>query len=180
MNATRPKMQKILVTMTRHNPIEDLMQCLETLARPGMTVIFLFPYPVEWLSYLCDHWVTTESARAAMATGRNLLGRYSREAQTKLAWKRVAPAAAALKKKQVQVEMRLYSRSLRKVVRDYSADEDIHWIVTEVPRGGWVSYLWAKSMLPFGWTGHLLSGRVESNFRAQAVRPGKVYSARQA
>jgi hypothetical protein len=171
-------MQKILVTMTRHNPINDVMHCLELLARPGMTVMFLFPYPVEGLSYFCDHWVTTESARAAMATGRSLLDRYSREAQTRFAWELVAPAAAALQRKQVQVEIHLDSRSLRKVVRDYGTDENIHWIVTEIPRGGWVSFLLAKTMLPLGWTGHLLSERVESSFREQALRLDKVYSAR--
>ena len=44
-------MEKLLVTMTGHDPIEKLMSCLEILARPAMTVIFLFPYPVDSSSY---------------------------------------------------------------------------------------------------------------------------------
>ena len=69
-------MEKLLVAMTGHDPIQKLIPCLETVVRPGMTVIFLFQYPVDSSSYFRDHRITVESARHATAVGRNIVHRY--------------------------------------------------------------------------------------------------------
>jgi hypothetical protein len=157
-------MEKLLLTLARHEPIEELMPCLETLVRPGMTVMFLLPYPVESRSYLLDHWVTTESVRDALAVGRKIQRRYDWEAQKELAWQIVAPAAAALEARGVRVEVHLYSGSRAKVIKKYTVDKDIHWIMIQFPGPGLIGYVSAKTMVPSGWSGYLLSVRCGPDF----------------
>jgi hypothetical protein len=45
--------------------------------------------------------------------------------------------------------------------RFYSVDKDIHWIISQFPRPGPVGYLSAKSLVPPGWSSHLLSVRAD-------------------
>ena len=122
--ATRPAMEKLLVIMTEHASVQKLMPCLETLARPGRAVIFLFQYPVDSRSYFRDHRITVESARHATAVARNIVHRYDWEAQKELAQEIIAPAVGALHNKGVQVEIHLYSGRLAKAIKNYSADKD--------------------------------------------------------
>ena len=174
-------MEKLLLTMAGHEAVEELMPCLETLVRPGITMIFLLPYPVESQSYLLDHWVTTESVRDAMAVGRKIQRRYDWEAQKELAWQIVAPAVAALEARGVEVEVHLYSGSRAKVIKNYTVDKDIHWIINQFSRPGFIGYLSAKTMVPSGWSSHLLCVRTAQGFpRSNASRvirykgPGRV------
>jgi hypothetical protein len=157
-------MEKLLVMMTGHDRIQKLIPCLETLARPGMTVIFLFQYPVDSGSYFRDHRITVESARHATAVGRNIVHRYDWEAQKKLAWEVIDPAAGSLLNLGVQVEIDLYSGRLANALKNYSVDKDIHWIVTQFSRPGLIGYLSTKTMVALGWSTYLLSVREEPSF----------------
>src|SRR5215475_2267005 len=146
--ATRPEMAKLLVTMTGHDPIEKLMPCLEMLAKPGMTVIFVFRYPIDSWSYFRDHRITVESAIHATAVGRKVVQRYNWEAQQESAQRIIAPAVDVLQNKGVEVEIHLCAGSLAKVIRNYSVDKEIHWIISQFPRPGLVGYLSAKRLVP--------------------------------
>lgn len=165
-------MEKLLVTVTGHDPIEKLMPCLEILTRPGMIVIFLFPYPVDSWSYFRDHRITVESTIHATAVGRKVLQRYNWDAQKELAQRIIAPAVGALQNKGAQVEIHLCAGSLAKVIKNYSVDKDIHWIMTQVPRPGLIGYLSAKSLVPSGWSSHLLSARVDLSFSEKQRQQG--------
>ena len=162
--ATRPAMEKVLVIMTKDDSVRKLMPCLERLARPGRAVIFLFQYPVDSRSYFRDHRITVESARHATAVGRNVVHRYDWEAQKELAQQIIAPAVGALHNKGVQVEIHLYSGRLSKAIKNYSVDRDIHWILTQFPRPGLIGYLSTKTLVPLGWSSHLLSVRADPSF----------------
>lgn len=160
-------MEKLLVTMTGHDSIEKLMRCLEILARPGMTVIFVFRYPVDSSSYSRDHRITVESAIHATAVGRKVVERYNWDAQKELAQRVIAPVVGALEDKGVQVEIHVCASSLAKIIENYSVDKDIHWIVSGLPRPGLIGYWSAKRLVPAGWSSHLLSVRTDRSF------PGK-------
>lgn len=141
------------------------MPYLEMLVRPGMTVIFLFPYPVASRSYLLDHWVTTESTRDALIVGRSIMERYSQVAQKELARKLIAPTLTALQDHGVQVEIHLHSGSLAKAINSYGIDQDIHWVMTQFPpRSGWRGYWSAKKAAPLGGSTYLLSVRGDRSF----------------
>jgi hypothetical protein len=157
-------MEKLLVTMTAHNPIETLMPCLEILARPGMTVIFLFQYPVDSWSYFRDHRITVESARHATAVGRAVAHRYNWEAEKERARLMIAPAIQALEGRGVGVEIHLCSGGWAKTINQYRLDKDVRWIVTQFPRPGLLGYWSAKTMVSSGWYSHWLSVRVDTSF----------------
>jgi hypothetical protein len=156
-------MEKLLVTMTAHNPIEPLMPCLEMLARPGMTVIFLFQYPVDSWSYFRDHRITVESARHATAVGRAVANRYNWEAEKERARLMIAPAIQALEGRGVAVEIHLCSGRWARTINQYRLDKDVRWIVTQFPRPGLLAYWSAKTMVASGWHSHWLSVRVDTN-----------------
>jgi hypothetical protein len=165
-------MEKLLVIMTEHDSVEKLMPCLEKLARPGGAVIFLFQYPVDSRSYFRDHRITVESARHATAVARNVVHRYDWEAQKELAQQIIAPAVGPLQNKGVQVEIHLYSGRLAKAIKNYSIDRDIHWILTQFPRPGLISYLSTKTLVPLGWSSHLLSVRPDPGFSEEQRQHG--------
>jgi hypothetical protein len=157
-------MEKLLVTVTGHDPIEKLIPCLEMLARPGMTVIFLFRYPVDSRSYFRDHRITVESARHATVVGRAVAQRYAWEAQKERARQMIAPAFDVLEGKGVRAEVHLCSGHWAKVINQFSGDKDIRSILTQCPRPSLMGYLSAKSLVPLGWSGHLLCVRGEPDF----------------
>ena len=169
-------MEKLLVTMTGHDPIEKLMPCLEMLAKPGRTVIFVFPYPIDSWSYFRDHRITVESAIHATAVGRKVVQRYNWDAQMELAQRIIAPAVDVLQNKGVEVEIHLCASSMSKIIKDCAVDKDIHWIISQFPRPGLVGYLSAKSLVPSGWSSHLLSVRADRGFagkQRQETLPGR-------
>jgi hypothetical protein len=156
--------EKLLVTMTGHASIEKLMPCLELLARPGMTVIFAFPYPVESSSYSRDHRITVESAIHATAVGRKVVERYNWDAQREVARRIIAPAVGPLENKGLRVEIHVCASSLAKIIENYSVNKDVQWIVSELPRPGLIGYWSAKRLVPSGWSSHLLAVRADRSF----------------
>jgi hypothetical protein len=140
-------MEKILVFLTRDSRTEEIMPCVETLAKPGMTVVFFVPYPVEHRDYLRDHWMTTELTKTAMLAGRRIVERYSWNTQRQLAEQKLAHVCAALQKKGVSVEVHLYTGSLRKIVLQHGTDEGTRWIITPGR-----SRVMARVTAPFRWT----------------------------
>ena len=168
-------MEKLLVVMTQNDdPVENLMPCLESLVKPGMVVIFLFQYPVDSRSYFRDHRITVESARHATAVGRNIVHRYDWEAQKGLAQQIISPAAGALHNRGVHVEIHLYAGRLAKAIKNYSVDKDIHWIVTQFLRPGLIGYLSAKTLVPPGWSRHLLAVRGDPRLSEERGQQGHI------
>ncbi len=126
---------QILVPLKRHDRIEEIVPYLEKVANVGMRVVFLIPYPVDPWFHLRDHWVTTESAREAMLAGRRIMERYSWEVQRGLAEQKVFPAQKALHRKGVEVAVEVCTGSLRRVLRDYAANRDVHLIMVRAGSG---------------------------------------------
>lgn len=120
---------QILVALKRHDRIDKIIPYVEEVAKPGMRVVFLIPYPLEAWPYLRDHWVTTESPREATLEGRKIMERYSWEVQTGLAEEKVLPAREALSKRGVQVAVDVYTGPLKRVVGSYTQNGDVHLIV---------------------------------------------------
>lgn len=165
-------MEKLLVTVKGHDPIENLIPCLDMLVRSGMTVIFLFKYPVDSRSYFRDHRITVESARHATSMGRTVTQRYTWEAQKERAQQMIAPIIEALEARGVRVEVHLCSGRWAKVISNYSLDREICWIVTQFPRAGLMRYLSAKTLVPLGWPGYLLSVRCGPDFSRKEHQRG--------
>lgn len=142
--------REILVPLNRHDRIEEIIPYLKELAKPGMRVVFLIPYPVELWLWLWDHWVTTESPREATLAGRKIMDRYSWEKQRGLAEQKVFLARETLHKRGVEVAVDVYTGSLRGVVGDYTANGDVHLIMMRADRGRPMMRLLRRISVPFG------------------------------
>ena len=116
---------QILVPFNSHVRIRDIISVIEKAAKPGMRIVFLVRYPIDISEWLRDHWVTTESSRDAMLTGRKIMDRYSLEGQRALAEEMLAPWRHALQKMEVKATVDVYTGSLSSVVENYSRCQGI-------------------------------------------------------
>jgi hypothetical protein len=116
---------QILVPFNSHVRIRDIISVIEKAAKPGMRIVFLVRYPIDTSEWLRDHWVTTESSRDAMLTGRKIMDRYSLEGQRALAEEMLVPWRHALQKMEVKATVDVYTGSLSSVVENYSRRQGI-------------------------------------------------------
>ena len=140
---------KILIGLRPHDRVEEILPYLERMVKPGMKVVCLIRYPVESRDYLHDHWLNADSTRSAMLAGRKLMDRYSWDAQKRLAEKKVVPVSQAMQRKAVDVEVNLYTGSLRKTVLNFSADGDVSWVVIPARNICWSAQLLEIAITPF-------------------------------
>jgi len=122
---------QILVPFNSHVRIRDVISVIEKAAKPGMRIVFLVRYPIDISEWLRDHWVTTESSRDAMLTGRKIMDRYSLEGQRALAEEMLAPWRHALQKMEVKATVDVYTGSLSSVVENYSRCQGISLLPRE-------------------------------------------------
>jgi len=112
---------QILVPMKRGERMEEIIPYLKQIVREGMRVVFLIPYPVKLWVYLRDHWVATESVREAVLSGGKIMDQYSWEVQRELAEQKISLARQILQNPGVELAVDVYTRSLRRVIEDYTA-----------------------------------------------------------
>jgi hypothetical protein len=122
---------KILVSLRRHDPIEEILPYIEKIAQPGMRVVFLIPYPVKLWPWFRDHWVTTESRREAMLAGKKIMNEYSWEAQKGLADQKISLAIDVLRKRQVEVVVNVCMCRMRRAIKDHSVDREVRLILLQ-------------------------------------------------
>lgn len=121
---------KILVALKSNDRLEEIIPYIEKIAQPGMSVVFLLRYPVTGsFLWVRDHWVTAESPREALLAGRRVLEKYSWDVQKGLAEERILVAREALRRKEIEVTVDVYTDSLRRMIRNYTANGDIHLIM---------------------------------------------------
>jgi hypothetical protein len=121
--------REILVWLRRHDRIEEILPCIEKITQPGMKVVFLILYPVKLWPWVRDHWVTTDSPREAMVAGREIMAKYSWQAQKELADQKIFLARGVLQKKQVDVAVDLCVSRMRKAINDHSVDREARCVL---------------------------------------------------
>jgi hypothetical protein len=122
--------KKILVPMKRNDRVEDFILYVEKVARPGMKVIFMIPYPVEGF-----RWPREEFGRKATQEAKMLASYYSWDTNVQEAKERILPTSKVLVSSGIEVAADVYAGSVRRAVRDYAAKGDIHLIVTRAGMG---------------------------------------------
>jgi len=125
---------KFLVVLREHDQVMDIVPTLERMVRPGSNVTFLLSYPVNSWTWLQDHWITTESARNALASGKRLVAQYSWEEQMRLAEKKIALAQLRLAKLGIDVGVILKS-GFNRAIRDYMRDPDFQLLLVATVNG---------------------------------------------
>lgn len=142
---------QILVALKRNEQLGEIVPYIEKIAQPGMRVVLLIPYPVTGdFVWLGDHWITTESPREAMLAGRRIMEKYSWDVQRGLAEQRVLVAREALWKKRIEVAVEVYTGSLRRLIKEYTANGDVHLIMMRAGSDHPVMRLLRRTMPLFG------------------------------
>jgi len=137
---------KILVPMKRNDRLEDFIPYVEKVARPGMKVIFMMPYPVGGLC-----WSTEEFGQRAIVEGKRLTSYYTWDTNLQKAKGQISAALKFLPAKGIEVAVDLYAGSMRSVVRDQAAKGDVHLIVTRAGIGDWIARLSDGALSVFKW-----------------------------
>lgn len=121
--------KEILVPLRGDDRIEEIIPYVEKLAQPGMRVVFLSRYLDDGFPWLHVYATTMGTGIRSMVAVKKMVERYSWEQQERLARQRVYPACEALRKRGAQISVDVYTGSLRKVVRSYTRNGDVHLIV---------------------------------------------------
>ena len=120
----------ILVPMKRGDRTEDLIPYIVRVARPGMKVVFMVPYPVNGF-----RWSHEEFGRKAIEDGKRLARYYTWDSNLRRAQDRVEPAVKGLSAKRIEVVVDLCTGSMRRSIRAYAANGDVHLIVARAGIG---------------------------------------------
>ena len=117
--------KKILVPLARNDRTEEMILYIEKVARPGINVVFLVRYPVDGFV-----WAKEEYGMRAALQARELVNYYSWENNLENAKRKLAHVCEALSAKGVEATVGLYAGNLKKAVRSYTINGDVHLIMT--------------------------------------------------
>ncbi|MGH7774098.1 MAG: hypothetical protein ACREQA_17885 [Candidatus Binatia bacterium] len=126
---------QILVPLKKDDQFEEILPYLEKIAQSGMRVVFLIHYPLTGgFDRLRYHGVTGEPVEEATFTANQIAEREFSE-EEKERQHRIFLAQEALREKGVEIIVDVYTGSLRRVIEDYKASGDVHWIMMRPRRG---------------------------------------------
>ena len=126
--------KKILVPLGQHDRSEEMIPYIENVARAGMKVVFLVRYPVDGIRLHKE-----EYGMKAALEAKNSVNYYSWEGNLESAKKRIAPACEALQAKGIETVVEVYAGNLKKAVRSYTLNGDVHLIMTCAGIGDWIT-----------------------------------------
>jgi hypothetical protein len=138
--------KEVLVRMKRNDRVEDFIPYVENVARPGMKVVFMIPYPVDGLR--CS---TEELGHKAIVEGKSLANYYTWDANLRTAKDRISTAFKVLPTKGIEVGVDLYAGSMRSVIRNHAAKGNVHLIVTRAGIADWIARLFDGAISVFKW-----------------------------
>jgi hypothetical protein len=134
----------ILVPLKRNDRAEDLLPYVEQVARPGMKIVFMVPYPVDGICL--SHEVY---GRKAIEEGESMAAYYDWNTNLEKAAVRLVPAQVAATAKGIETAVELYTGTMRSALRDYAAKDDVHLIVTRGTIVSWIERLLDAGMSVF-------------------------------
>jgi len=138
--------KKILVPLGQYDRGEEMIPYIEKVVRPGMKVIFLVRYLMDGIGSRKEEY----GMRAALEA-KNLVNYYSWEGNLEKAKQQVARACEALQAKGIETAVDVYAGRLKKAVRTYTLDGDVHLIMTRAGIGDWIARLFDGTTSVFKW-----------------------------
>ena len=136
--------EKILVPMKQNDRVEEFVPYIENVARAGMKVVFMVPYPVGGLT-----WPTEEFGRKAILAGKRLASYYTWDANLQKAKDRISAALEVLSAKGIDVAVDLYGGSMRSAVENSAAKGDVHLILARSRMDNWIGRLLGGTVSAF-------------------------------
>jgi hypothetical protein len=127
--------KEILVAMKSQDRIEDIIPCVERVARPGTKVTFLVRYPADGFARPKEGL----GRAAALAETHRLAKYYSWEENQNRAERKVSPARETLQRKGIEVAVDLYSGSLKKALKSHVPEGGDNLVMTRAGIGQWIA-----------------------------------------
>jgi hypothetical protein len=128
--------KKILVPLAQDDRAEEMIPCVERVARPGMSVVFLVRYPAAGFI-----WTKEEYGMRAALQAKELVNYYSWENNFENAKRKLSPICEALRAIGVEATVEVYAGSLKKALRSHMVNGDVHLILTRARLGDRVAAL---------------------------------------
>ena len=151
---------EILVALKSEDRLSQMIPYIEEIAQPGMKVIFLIGFRPQTTSktwrYNSLGLRGFEEARFAgdlekpMFAGENIRGTALMEEQRLSAEHKVFLAMEALHRKGVKLTVNVYAGSLKKVVRNYTSNGNVHFIVKRLGKLPAMMQFVRRTFLSFG------------------------------
>ena len=115
---------QILVPLGTNDRTDAIIPYIEKVARPGMKVVFLLPFPVGGprYSFHTDFFL--------LPRAEEMMNYYSWEGNLQRARRKLFFASEVLRPKGVEVAVDVYIGSLKKAIRSHVLDGDVHLIMT--------------------------------------------------
>jgi hypothetical protein len=123
-----------LVALKEHDRVDEVMPFIHQIVQPGMKILFLVPCPMQSMDCWRDRRLSMEAEIQSNLAVR-LIKEFPWEAQRRLAVERISPACDLLRERGIEVEIDVYAGSLRKALRSYTHNGDVHWVMMAA-RGG--------------------------------------------
>ncbi len=121
--------EKILVSLKRHDRVEEMIPYIEKVTQPGTSVVFLVHDRVNSLNWLQAYCAIMECGLENTMPIARMVESYSAKMRRQLAEQRVFHTCAALHRLGVKVAVEIYTGSLRKALRSYMLRGDVGLIV---------------------------------------------------
>ena len=142
--------KQILVTLKKEDRMEDVLPYIHEIIQPGTKVQFLVRNDAGFDMALRASRATREAEVRDPAAFRKITAMYSWEGQQKSAAAKVLPACESLRAKGAEVAVDVYTGSLRRMVRSYTATGDVHLVMTKSGIGSAIGNLLSGAASVFG------------------------------
>jgi hypothetical protein len=126
---------KILVPLKKHDRLDEIVPCIEEVAEPGASVVFLVHHPVSGFKWLQAYSAISQCGIETALVIRKMIESHSRRMRMQLARRKVFCTCETLHRQGVIVTVDIYAGSLSKTLSGYVSDGDAQLLVMQ-PRIG--------------------------------------------
>lgn len=115
---------QILVPLGTTDRTDAMIPCIEKVARPGVKVVFLLPFPVNGPGY------SFHTDCFLLPRAEEMMNYYSWERNLQRARRKLSFASEVLRSKGVEVAVDVYIGSLKKAMRTHLLNGDVNLLMT--------------------------------------------------
>jgi hypothetical protein len=122
---------KIIVPLKKHDRLDEIVPCIEEVAEPGASVVFLIRHPVSGFKWLQAYAAISQCGIGTALAIRRMAQSYSRRMRMQLAGQKVFSACEALHRLGLTVTVDIYAGSLSKALSNYASHENVQLVVMQ-------------------------------------------------
>lgn len=122
---------KIIVPLKKHDRLDEIVPCIEEVAEPGASVVFLVHHLVSGFKWLQAYSAISQCGIETALVIRRMMESYSTRMRMQLARQKVFCTCETLLRLRVIVTVDTYAGSLSKTLSSYVSHEDVQFVVMQ-------------------------------------------------